>query len=293
MFTASSFSILNYPTDFFELIENGSVKIHIGDITHLSSRTIHLSDGTSLDTDALLCATGWKHVPPLKFLPEGIDKELGIPHTPASPNEPTFTEDLVAKADEEILSTFPRLKDQPVQNKNLVPLLDSKGMSTTDAINPSTPLTPYTLYRFIVPPSPRFLQHRDIAFAGVMMNFSVPTIMHAQSLWITAFFDGNLPSSVIPTLAQNPDTEELTKELERVRYETVLYSRFGKWRYPCGHGSQFPDFVFDAMPYVDVLLGDLGLNKYRKGAWLAEATEPYGPEDYKDLVAEYEKRSIL
>ncbi|KAJ9149112.1 FAD/NAD(P)-binding domain-containing protein [Pleurostoma richardsiae] len=293
MFVASSFSILNYPSDFFELVTSGKVKVHIADITGLSQKAVHLSDGTTLETDALCCATGWKHVPPFKFLPEGIDKELGIPHAPASSKgEPTFTDELVDRADKEILSQFPRLKDQPIQNKNLTPLLENKGISTTDAINPSTPLTPYTLFRFIVPPSSRFLQTRDIAFSGILMNFSVPLVMHAQSLWITAFFDGELPASVIPPLASTSDSEEQAVALERLRYETVLYSRFGKWRYPAGHGTQFPDFVFDALPYLDLLLGDLGLNIYRKGGWLAEAVEPYGPEDYKDLVAEWaEKKS--
>ncbi|KAL2176937.1 uncharacterized protein P884DRAFT_278171 [Thermothelomyces heterothallicus CBS 202.75] len=52
MFTASSFSILNYPTDIFDL----------------------------LDADALCCVTSWKQVSPVEFLPEGIDKELGLPH---------------------------------------------------------------------------------------------------------------------------------------------------------------------------------------------------------------------
>lgn len=47
----------------------------------------------------------------------------------------------------------------------------------------------------------------------------------------------------------------------------MLYARFGKWRYPAGHGEQFPDFVFDALPYVDLLVGDLGLSVHRKGGW--------------------------
>jgi hypothetical protein len=280
MFAASSFSIMNYPTDFLELVRTGDViKIHIADITHLSPRTVHLSDGTSFETDLLCSATGWKHLPPLKFLPEGIDKNLGIPHTPGA--EPLFTTEMVDKADKEIFSRFPRLKQQPVQNKNLVPLLESKGVSTKDKINPSTTLTPYTLYRFMVPPSQRLLQLRDIAFAGVLMNISVAPMAHAQSLWINAYFDGRLASSVIGT------AEGEGKSMEAIRYETVLFSRFGKWRYPAGHGTKFPDFVFDALPYLDLLLKDLGLPIYRKNGLVAEASEPYGPEDYKDLVQEW------
>ncbi|KAK3353254.1 hypothetical protein B0T25DRAFT_568465 [Lasiosphaeria hispida] len=299
MFTASSFSILNYPTDIFELVRNGTVRVHIADITHLSPHTVHLSDGTALASDALIAVTGWKHVPPIKFLPEGIDAELGLPHAPAQPGstEPLFTtgaplltDDAVKQADEEILLRFPRLKDQPVQNKNLKPLLATKGISTTDAINPSTELTPYTLYHFLVSPSARFLQTRDIAFAGFLMNFNTLTVAHAQSVWISAYFNGQLSSAVIPPVGGSDEGAEGAKTVDELRRETVLHARFGKWRYPAGHGNQFPDFVFDAVPYVDLLLGDLGLKVHRKTGWLAEATEPYGPEDYKDLVAEFSER---
>ncbi|KAK4134427.1 FAD/NAD(P)-binding domain-containing protein [Trichocladium antarcticum] len=297
MFTASSFSILNYPTDIFDLVRDGTVKVHIADVTGLSARAVHLSDGTRLDTDALCCVTGWKHVSPVKFLPEGIDRELGLPHTPAEGD--LFTPEAVAKADGEILARFPRLRDQPIQNKNMKPLLATKGLTTTDKLNPSTDLTPWTLYHFLVPPSPRLLQTRDIAFAGVLMNFTTFIIAHAQSLWIHAYFSDTLPAHVMaplrpPTTATPITTttpaaaiKTLTKSLADLRYETVLHARFGKWRYPAGHGTQFPDFVFDALPYVDLLVGDLGLKVHRKRGWWAEATEPYGPGDYRELVGEF------
>ncbi|KAK4150034.1 hypothetical protein C8A00DRAFT_46477 [Chaetomidium leptoderma] len=291
MFTASSFSILNYPTNIFDLVRNGTVKVHIADVTGLSARTVHLSDGTQLDTDALCCVTGWKHVPPVKFLPEGIDKELGLPHNPSEGG--LFTPEAVEKADEEILSRFPRLRDQPVQNKNMKPLLATKGLTTTDEINPSTPLTPWALYRFMVPPSARFLQTRDIAFAGVLLNFSTSLVAHAQSIWIMGYFSDQLPAAVLPPLKPRPSSDttatpaETTKTLAEIRRDTLLHVRFGRWRHPAGHGTQFPDFVFDALSYVDLLVKDMGLEVHRKAGWWAEMTDPYGPEDYRDLVGEF------
>ncbi|KUI64912.1 FAD-containing monooxygenase EthA [Cytospora mali] len=281
-FSGSSFSILNYDTNFFDLVKDGTVKVHIADLLRLSPRTVHLSDGASFETDLLLCATGWKHVPPLKFLPEGIEKELGLPHLPTE-DEPIWKSDLVHQADQEILTRFPRLRDQPTK-KAAVSLSEASGISTrskgeVDPTNP-TQLTPYTLYRFMVPPSPQFLRTRDVAFAACIMNFSTAIYNHVQALWITAFFDGDLPDSVIPA-------PENTGALETLRYETVLHNRFGRWRYPAGHGSQFPDFVFDVVPYLDLLVGDLGLKVHRKKGWFAEVTEPYGPEDYKDLHLEW------
>ncbi|ERT01079.1 hypothetical protein HMPREF1624_02317 [Sporothrix schenckii ATCC 58251] len=292
MFTASSFSILNYPTDFFDLVRRGTVRVHIAEIAALSPHTVHLADGTRLaGLSALACATGWKHVPPMAFLPAGIDRALGLPHAPAadSGDEPVWTPSAVARADEEILARFPRLAHPPVQNKALAPLLASGGLSSADAVTPSTPLTPYTLYRFVLPPAERFVRRRDIAFAGVVMNFSVALSAQLQALWILALFDGTLPAAVVPPATAPPAA--FAQGLDALQYATVVAARFGKWRYPAGHGSQFPDFVFDALPYFDQLLRDLGLPIYRKGGgFLAEATHPYGPEDYKDIVSEWQAK---
>ncbi|KAI7774646.1 hypothetical protein LA080_008032 [Diaporthe eres] len=275
MFVASGFPILNYDTDFFELVRSGAVKVHIADVTRLSARSVHLSDGTELESEAMCCVTGWKWTPPLKFLPEGIDEELGIPHAPTG----SRLSHLVDKADREILDEFPRLKDPPVQNSKYVPLTEQEGVSASDgAVNSpeSTSLTPWTLYHFMVPPSQDMLKHRDVAFAGALMNFNVPLTMHVQSLWINAYFRGeglSLPATT-----------------EDMQYQAVLHSRFGKWRYPGGHGSQYPDFVFDAQPYTDLLMRDLGLQVHRKKGFMAESLEPYGPEDYKDVVQEWLRR---
>ncbi|KAK6829308.1 hypothetical protein PG987_009892 [Apiospora arundinis] len=170
MFTASSFSILNYPTDFFDLVKNGTVTIHIADIDHLSPQTVHLSNGISFQTDAFMSTTGWRHAQNIKYMPEGIDMQLAVDN-----------------ADREILSRFPRLKNQPTQNKTLQPLLATPGVSSNqdDATVPSVQsytATPYHLYRFMVPVAEHLLRFRDIAFAGAMMNFSVAPIAHLQSL---------------------------------------------------------------------------------------------------------------
>lgn len=282
-FSGTSFSILNYDTNFFDYVTNGTVKIHIADLIRLSPSTVHLSDGSSFETELLLCATGWKHVPSLELLPKGIEKELGLPHVP-SDHEPIWKPDLIQKADEEILARFPRLRDQPKDNKKFVPLAEAQGLSThvKNEVDPSnhTRLTPYTLYRFIVPPSPKFFATRDIAFAAFCVNFSTATSLHLQSLWISAFFDGE-----IAVQAQQNDNHH--EAMQKLKYDTLLHSRFGKWRYPAGHGSQFPDFVFDAVPYFDLLLGDLGLKNHRKKGWFAEITDPYGPADYRETVSEW------
>jgi hypothetical protein len=282
-YTGTSFSILNYETDILELVRQGKIRVHIADISHLSRRRVHLADEhhTVLSADALLCVTGWKHVPPVTFLPQGIDRELGVPHLASTAADDLASQaTMMDKADAEITSRFPRLHEVPAFNQNYVPLEKQRGVrvAETDAALPR--LTPYMLYRFITPASPRFLHTRDIAFCGFSTNFSNVITAHIQGLWISAFFDGKL--------ARDPGAA--TDSIEHIQYQTVLHNRMGKWRFPTDHGSRYPDFIFEAVSYLDMLLTDLGLRVHRKKGWFSEMTEPYGPEDYRNLNAEWEER---
>lgn len=287
MFTGASFSILNYDTDIFELIKGDMVDVYVGEIDHLSPGKVNLADGTEFDSDVLLANTGWKHVPPIKFLPEGVEKELGIPHIPAldAPAVDLANQhELIERVDKDILARFPRLKDQPVWNKHYIPITEQKGIDSQDEVTPCTPLTPYMLYHFILPPSPRFLRTRDTAFVGIVSNFSNMITAHLQGLWISAYFSGLLTNTDPVAALENGEV------MERLRYETALHNRFGKWRYPTDWGHRNPNFIFDAVPYLDLLQRDLGLNIYRKKGFLAEISNPYGPEDYRGVNEEWLKK---
>ncbi|KAI3321838.1 FAD/NAD(P)-binding domain-containing protein [Xylariaceae sp. AK1471] len=274
MFTGASFSILNYEQDIMELVKSDLIDVHIGEVDHLSPSKVHLADGTD---------TGWKHVPPIKLLPKGIEKELGIPHRLA---DDSTAEDLanqrhlIERADKEILQRFPRLQRQPVWNRNYKPLTEQQGIDSEDEATPRAQLTPYMLYHFLVPPSPRFLRNRDIAFAGMISNFSNAVAAHVSGLWISAYFSGKL--TIDPSATVDDEAA-----LRKLQYETVLFNRWGKWRYPTDWGNKNPNFVFDLVPYLDLLQRDLGLNPYRKKGWFAEITDPYGPEDYQDINDEW------
>ncbi|KAI1385183.1 FAD/NAD(P)-binding domain-containing protein [Hypoxylon trugodes] len=282
MFTGASFSIMNYDTNFMDLVKGDDVNIYVSEIDHLSPGKVHLSDGTEFESDVLLAHTGWKHVPPIKFLPEGIEGELGIPHTPRDDAPSTDLANdaaIMERVDKEILERFPRLKDQPVWNKNYIPMTEQKGIVSNDDVTPYKPLTPYMLHHFIVPPSERFLRARDTAFIGIVSNFSNMITAHLQGLWISAYFSGKLERD--PSTAVGDEVA-----MQQLRYETVLHNRFGKWRYPTD-GTKNPNFIFDAVPYLDLLQRDLGLGIYRKKGFFAELYDPYGPEDYRDVNSEW------
>ncbi|KAI0098857.1 hypothetical protein GGR51DRAFT_421316 [Nemania sp. FL0031] len=275
MFTGDSLSVLNYDQDIFSLIKSDLVNVYVDEIDHLSAGMVHLASGVAFTSDALLANTGWKHVPNVKFLPERIAAELGIPYQPAdyAPAQLANQISLTEAVDNEILLRFPRLKRQPVWNVSYKPMIEQKGISSSEMITPYTPLTPYMLHRFLVPASERFLRTHDIAFTGMLSNLSNAITAHICGLWISAFFAG-----------------ELGIGDERLQYEAVLHNRWGRWRYPTDWGTKRPSFTFDAVPYFDLLQRDLGLNPYRKGGWLAEVTQGYGPDDYQSIEDEWMRK---
>ncbi|RSL45706.1 hypothetical protein CEP51_016042 [Fusarium floridanum] len=256
--SGTSLSMLNYPTDFFEYVRNGQVKVYHADITLLTPRTVHLSSGESLTTDALHCSTGWKHEPPINVSPPSLARELGLPHMASA-----STSELASRADNEIFSHFPMLKNQPdVYPKNKTRRLPPAEEDMT--------MTPYRLFRFMVPP--KYIHKRNFAVAGAMLSLGQPISAQMQALWITSYLDGTL---------------NVPKSIEEVEYSTELFVRYSKWRTPAGCGSKHGDMIFETMPYWDQLLQDLGLPYKRKPSWVQEIFMPYGVGDYKGLVQEW------
>ena len=262
MFIGVGLSILNYDTNFFDLVRNGTVRVHIADIERLGPKTVHLSNGSSISTSALVLCTGWKHTPPLQFLP--VEDDYGVPDqserwASGKPSE------LVERADNEIFAQLRLLKSQPAPNPKLKPLIEK--VESQDSSVLKSQVESFKLYRFMVPP--RFIDSHDLAFAGCMMTISTSICSEVQSLWITAHLLDNVPIQADPV------------------YEATLHNRFAKWRSPVGFGARFPDIAFDSLPYYDLLLRDLGLNHRRKVGAVANVFHSHAPQDYKGLVGEW------
>lgn len=243
IWTASGTGIHNYPSSLFDLVSEGRIVVHLADIENLDSKTVQLTNGESIETDVLLCATGWKKESSIKY----ANFEMGLPGSEA---------DMVSlsnESDSQIVKMFPSLKFQPVLR------FERKRED------------PFRLYRFMVPPTA--VSKRNIVFAGLVSTVSTAMFATVQALWISAFFDGKL--------------ERMAKTEKEVEKEVMLHTQFGKWRYPCGYGDSLPDFAFDSLPYVDLLLNDLGVKVHRKPTQIAELFEPYKPKDYRGLTREW------
>ncbi|EMD67133.1 hypothetical protein COCSADRAFT_135788 [Bipolaris sorokiniana ND90Pr] len=253
-FIGTNRGLLNYKSDFFELVRNGMIRVHIADISHLSPHAIHLSTGTAIQADVLICGTGWKDTPQLDFQ---TTKDLGLPGYAAK-----APQDHIRAADAQIFATFPKLQNQPAPRDG-----------SAEKTQKETQQEPYRLYRYIVPPA--FIPTRTLAFAGAYRSPATTIISQTQALWITAYFDDRIP------------TLQNTIASKRIMYETVLHTQFSRWRYSRGFGARFPDMFFDCLPYVDRLLRDVGVRNERKGSWWRERFTAYMPGDYRGVVGEY------
>ncbi len=122
------------------------------------------------------------------------------------------------------------------------------------------------LYRHLLHPRvPR------LAFAGFNHGFLHVPAVEVGMLWLSALLRGDL---VLPPVA------EMERRIAEVRDWKREHSLFEPSR-GCAVSTRFHQ-------YLDVMLGDLGLNPYRKSNPLAEVFAAYSARDYRGLFDEYE-----
>ena len=302
---ANGLSILNYPTNIHDFVKSGQVTVIRQDVERLAyPKSIKFRDDTTIDVDALICSMGWQHAPSITFLPSSLHAKLGLPSNFYSKPESQLWDDLDRRADLEILSRFPYLATGPKVDpkttaikENLPPMpsaIEAKKVAKEQ-------FTPWRLARGIAPPD---LTDRSIVFMGMMLNLQSAVRSEISSIWAHAYLNNRLETPLasistfdlpkdtandIPAEKSFSSTAEGLSDDRNCLYETALFNRFGRWRYPMGYGARFPDFVFDGIPYLDLLLHDLGLRSWRKGwGWFGELFGgSYGQADYRGLVAEW------
>ncbi|ETI25107.1 hypothetical protein G647_04478 [Cladophialophora carrionii CBS 160.54] len=259
----NSLGVHNYETNWFELVKQGKINIHIGDVTSLSGNKVLLSNGIVLVADTFVSCTGWKVAPPIEFLPESITAELGIPGLGGSEDT-----SLLEHAVEEISGAVPELQAGPVKTlpEGSAPITSTRDSKTS---------TPYRLYRFMVPPTLKYLELRNIAFIGAHLALNAIAVAQAQALWLTAFFEDGIPH-----------LERSKFDVNDIQYRTILQSEYCRLRHPPaggGAGERCPDLVFDGLLYTDLLLRDVGLETFRKRGRWQELFHRYLPKDYAGM----------
>lgn len=217
--------LIQHP-DFWQTIAE-NVQIYREDILELDDHLVRLKDGTEIETDVLLCGTGWNSTV-FKFFSEDQASQLGIPHRldHSTQEDATWTE-LEADADAQVLAQFPRLANPPTYH--------AKPTSTT----------PYRLYNSMAP-----LNDDSIVFLG---HIYVPNAFRAaecQAIWATAYLDKQAPLPSVDTMQRN----------------VALLNAWNKRRY-LNNGLAGNFLHYDLIGYTDKLLQELGLSCHREGWW--------------------------
>lgn len=271
---ATSLAILNYKTPIHDFVTSGQVKIYREDLTHLTPKTVHLSDGTALPSPGgFVAATHWQWAPNLTFRPSATHSDLGIPSTSYTPEQKAFWQALDEDADKEIFKKLPMLTSAPQKGHNLKNLNEPKAVESSaeaDSLAKLNETGPFRLYRFIAPPGLTAQGDRSIVFAGYTAILLGRIRDEVAGVWMYAYLNNKLDIDV-----------------DKVHWEAALHNRWSKRRCPYGFGARFPDFVFEQIPYFDLLLQDLGLPVRRKGGLIREIFESYGPEDYRGIAEEW------
>lgn len=276
----NSLGVHNYDQNWFNLVRKGRISVQIADVTFLSEKGVHLSNSQVVDADTLVCCTGWKTTPPINFLPESIVADLGIPSI-----MPRGQQVDLQSIHARVLQEAPMLRQGPVRTLHPsaaipIPLATAR----TDHGKP-TGRSGYQLYRFLVPSDPKFLHHRNIAFIGTHLAINAVTVAQAQALWITAFFE----NKIVHLDASHLDHAQ-------VEYQTLLHNEYCRLRHPPeggGAGARCPDLCFDGLLYTDLLITDLGLNVFRKGAVWKEWFWRYQPADYRGITRQWMEKVLL
>ncbi|KAJ9503178.1 hypothetical protein LTR99_006954 [Exophiala xenobiotica] len=262
----NSLSIHNYETNWFDLVRDGKISVHIAEVASLSKGRVSLSSGEDLDADALVCCTGWKPRSTMMFESIVIEDPL---------QEYQETISMIRKAEADISNRLKYLQTHPRRSANAPPM---QKLPATPPVSLSD-----HLYRLMVPCERRVLENRNLAFIGAHSSIHAVVVAQAQALWITAFFHGRLSHLTASRL-----------DLEAITYDTILHGVYGTMRRPreCGGAAEkYPDLVFDSIPYVDCLLKDLGLSVQRKRSLWDTVFQPHRPGDYQGLVMEWKKKN--
>lgn len=139
----------------------------------LENRDILLDDGTTLETDLVVFATG--HDESINCLSAQLLEKVRPPNVHSCPD---LKDEFGSAANVEITKTFPLLANPPRE------YVYSKG---------STIQRKWDLYRRIVPPKlTDSNRHPSLVFLGQIHVGFTPVVAEAQALWAVAYLTGNL-----------------------------------------------------------------------------------------------------
>lgn len=242
-----SSSNVNKP-DFLDTIAR-HVHVYRQDIHSIGETSIQISDGSELEADAIIYATGW--LADLSYYDTSLASKLGLPMMQQALDEKIQQqwEALDQEADVRITAAMPMLSRRPA------------------CWNPDTKRSPLRLYKSMLPTT-----DQSIVFLGKTLIAHPFAVAEVEALWAVAALDQRV------TLPSVPD-------MEREIAFTVAWSRK---RYP-SRGWQAMWFPWDSIPFTDMLLEQLGLSSHRGSSWWSDLVTPASSSNLKGLIGEYQR----
>jgi len=249
MFWSNESTSVDNKADFLDTIAR-NVQVVREDVAAIHENSVELSNGSQLEVDALVYATGWKC--DMSCFDRSLLAEFGLPMA-------------VGDLDNKYQQQW-RTLDQQAEAKieTEMPMLSRKDRYR----KPDTQCTPLRLYKSMLP-----IKDRTIVFLGKTMIAHTFPPAEVAALWAVAALDGHIafPSD------------------EAMREEIALVLAWSRRRYP-SRGWQAMWFPWDLVPFTDMLLEQMGLVSHRGETWWSDLTAPASSRRLRGLIGEYKRK---
>lgn len=262
--------------------EEKLIHVNRAHIVSAQGCSITLDTGATVPADVIVWCTGWV-LSHFNLCSPSLANEIGLPfmreELPEKEND--YWKILDSAAEQRILQLNPILKNPPSSHRRR-----------------TFEVTPYRLFRFIVPPKLAARGDNSLVILGNYGNGRVQITAEIASLFAVAYLEDLLPPATRATLR---DLETMNRDIAHVdAYRRTRYLNWAPYRLS----------IFETAEFLDQLMADLGLRADRKRmrmpggwrgwfgvkAWVAEWFEGYVASDYKGMVQEFlegvEKRRI-
>lgn len=224
--------------------EDKLIHVHRSSIATIHKDSITLKNGAILSSNALVFATGWKQNQSPIF-PSYLLPDLGFPYPLAKedPQSAKHWNAIEKSSEQKVKDLFPVLAHPPEE------------VEEYDAIRTrAQTVTPFRLFRNIVPPRLSARGQRDLVVLGTLLNTAVPTYAEVSSLWGVAYLE-NLPFS--------PSATATLSSLPQMEQDIGLINAWGWVRYRT-RAFDYLDGSVEIQNFMDSLVRDLGLKAMRK-----------------------------
>ncbi|GAP83080.1 putative flavin-binding monooxygenase-like family protein [Rosellinia necatrix] len=245
--------------DFWPTLHSPNLTIRRDVVEKIKGNVVKFGSGDQISADYMIMCTGWgDHFGMFDAEHKAM---IGLPaygdETEVSPEG----QDIDWKA-------YYETADKTV-NEKLPFLATPPKVKYTKGTDPALQKR-WNLYRRVVPVSMAAKGDRSLAILGQIHTISTPLVSEVQSLWAVLYLLGEV---------ELPDVDAMATEVS-------LWNTWTRKRY-LAQGQKHTYSLYDFLPYIDSIFGDLKLNSRRKSNFVSELLSPYEPQDFNGFVDEY------